>query len=71
MRCEVSGRVANPSKYGLGWSGSGIGRFVKGLSSDIYAFWKGCQAYGNLTLKRGRGRAAGTAEDYMKGKKRC
>jgi hypothetical protein len=39
----VSGRVAKSKKYGPGRSGSGNGRFDKGLNSEIDGFWEGCQ----------------------------
>ena len=41
-RCTVSGRTASSRKYGRGWSGSGPGRFDKGLNREIGAFLKGC-----------------------------
>ena len=34
---------ASSSKHGLGWLGSGTGRFDGGLNSEICAFWKSCQ----------------------------
>ena len=39
----VSRRAAKSEKYGPGRSGSGNGRFDKGLNSEIDGFWECCQ----------------------------